>query len=50
MDADLVRQQDLNNNVRLHQFGQEALALIHANRPKNTAKNYDPKIKEWDVR
>ena len=45
-----VQEQDLHNNVELFQHGQEALALALNNRPKNTSKNYDPKIKEWDVR
>lgn len=41
-----VQNQDLENNVRLYQYGQQALALAQENRAANTSKNYDPKVKE----
>jgi len=41
---------DLANNTALFAAGQAALALGHKNRPKNTTYQYNPKIKEWEVR
>lgn len=45
-----VRTKDLENNVELYRYGQEAMAMVAENVPKNTQKSYMPKIKEWEVR
>ena len=36
-------------NVRLFQYGEEALTAARTNRPKNTKQAYHPKQKEWSV-
>ncbi len=36
-------------NVRLFQYGEEALTTARVSRPKNTRKTYGGKQKEWAV-
>ena len=45
----LDRDQELDNLAELERAKLGALALVDANRPKNTKSNYEPKVKEFKV-